>query len=154
MNLFGNSNLEGGLNLNNIITYNQFSRIDNEIDEKNQRAERLIELHVFNWLVSCLGPAIFWCTLPDIYWEFFDSHKTSAAYVTIKILQCGVKFALLYELKNKLLKVEKECLTVNKEYVQKSKLFLLIDAIIEFMALGLICLLRRDIYISETCLIK
>ena len=154
MNLFGPSNLEGGLNLNNIITYNQFSRIDNEIDEKNQRAERLIELNFFNSVVSMLGPAIFWFTLPTIYWDFFKSHKTSWCYVGIKFIQIVIKLGLFNELKNKLLKTEKECLTVNKEYVSKSKLFLYIDAFLEFMALCAIAGLRRDIYVSETCMFK
>lgn len=98
VNLFGPSNLEGGLNLNNIITYNQFSRIDNEIDEKNQRAERLIDLNFFNSVVSMLGPALFWFTLPQIYWDFFKSHKTSWCYVGIKFIQIVMKLGLWNEL--------------------------------------------------------
>lgn len=73
VHLFGHSSLKdmNGLNLNTIITYNQFSRIDKEIEEKNDRARRLIELHKFNSAVSLLGPAVFWITLPHVYWNYF-----------------------------------------------------------------------------------
>ena len=77
-----------GLSLNNIIEYGKFSRIDNEIDEKNQRVQRLIELHNFNWWVSYLAPLIFLIVLRLVsptYWANFSSHKTSYGLLTTKL---------------------------------------------------------------------
>ena len=122
--LFGHKKLENdnGLNLNTIIKYVQFSRIDNEIEEKNQRAKRLLQLHYFNTAVSLGGPVFFWVSLflSPTYWNFYESHNTSLGYVGFKIMQCGFKYALFNELKNKLLfegEVQKSLLVVDKDHV-------------------------------------
>ena len=121
--LFGHKKLEGdnGLNLNTIIKYVQFSRIDNEIEEKNQRAKRLLQLHYFNTAVSLGGPVFFWVSLflSPTYWNFYESHNTSLGYVVFKFMQCGFKYALFNELKNKLLfegEVQKSLLVVDKDH--------------------------------------
>ena len=44
-------------------------------------------------------------------------------------------------------------LVVDKSYVRNSRIFLALDAFLEFMALLLICGLRYDIYTSETALL-
>ena len=113
-------------------------------------------MHLFNIVVSFLGPAIFWITLPASYWNFFESHRTSICYVVVKALQVFIKYGLWNEIYNKVLyygERKGSKLVVEKEYVRNSKIFLAIDALLEFMALFLICGLRYDIYKSETALL-
>lgn len=76
-----------GLKLENIIKYGQFLRIDSEIDEKNLKARRLLELHLFNCILSYVFPIAFIVSLTidsPTYWKFFKSHKTSYGFYCLK----------------------------------------------------------------------
>lgn len=61
--IFGAQALEGNLNLENVIKYNQFCRIDGEIVEKNDKVKELFNMEIFNGVISVLGPFVFWATL-------------------------------------------------------------------------------------------
>ena len=78
-----------GLVLENIIKYGQFLRIDSEIDEKNLKARRLLELHLFNCFLSYVFPIAFIVSLTfdsPTYWTFFKSHhKTSKTFYCLKV---------------------------------------------------------------------
>ena len=144
--IFGARELEGNLNLENVIKYNSFCRIDAEIAEKNKIVKELFYMEIFNGAISILGPFVFWALLKHDDWVCV----TSRYYLGIKSAQFLVKLLICCFLKSKV--YSKTKLTVDRGTLCRAKLQLILDTLLEIAAFSLICLLRYQIYQVELCL--
>ena len=60
-------------------------------------------LHKVNFIISLVGPIIFWFTLPDTYWEKYDQiskRKTSTGFLSVLFLQICAKVLYLSKVKS------------------------------------------------------
>jgi hypothetical protein len=65
--IFGSKDLVGNFDMANAIKYNQFCRIDKEIQKKNKIVVSLWNQHLFNAVISILGPVYLLVTLSISY---------------------------------------------------------------------------------------
>lgn len=146
--IFGAKGLPGNLNLENVIKYNSFCRIDEEIGEKNDKVKELVYMEMFNGVCSILGPLVFWALLKHDDWVCI----TSKWYVGIKTFQFLVKLYICHFLKSKVYSTTK--LTNERSTLCKAKMQLILDTVLEMAAFTLILLLRYQIYQVELCLVR
>lgn len=80
VSIFGNKPLIGGLEMGNLIKYNQFTRINSQIEKKNDKVQRLFNAYFLNSIVSLFGSLVFFITL-----QHSDSdHEISRYFAAVK----------------------------------------------------------------------